>query len=77
MKKMIALVAAMMMFVSLSGFAFAADFEGKVTEVKGDKVTVEITKGKAAKIEVGSKVEIDVEKGKAPKKGGMDMLQGC
>jgi len=75
MKKMIALLAVMMMFTSV---AFAADFEGKVTKVKGDKVTVEITKGKAAKIKTGDAVKLEVEESKAAqKKGGMDMLQGC
>ncbi len=75
MKKMIALLAVMMMFTSV---AFAADFEGKVTKIKGDKVTVEITKGKVAKIKKGAKVTLDVDAAAAPKKGGgMDMLQGC
>ncbi len=75
MKKMIALLAVMMMFTSV---AFAADFEGKVTKVKGDKVTVEITKGKVAKIKTGAKVKLDVSDAAAPKKGGgQDMLQGC
>ena len=78
MKKMIALIAAMMMLVSLSGVVFAADFEGEVTKVKGNTVTIEITKGKAAKLDVGSKVKIELEESAAkPKKGGMDMLQGC
>ncbi len=76
MKKVIVLFAAIML---LAGVAVAADYEGKVTMVKGDKVTIEITKGKASKIDVGAAVEVEVKKGgKAPKKkGGMDMLQGC
>lgn len=76
MKKIIALLAAMMLF---AGVAVASDYEGKVTKVKGDTVTIEITKGKASKIDVGAEVEVEVKKdGKAPKKkGGMDMLQGC
>jgi hypothetical protein len=66
------------LFMSLSGFAFAADFEGKVTKVKGNEVTVEITKGMAAKLKVGSKVEIELDdSAAAPKKMGGDMLQGC
>ncbi len=76
MKKTIALLAAMMLF---AGVAVATEYEGKVTEVKGKTVTIEITKGKASKIEVGTEVEVEVKQGgKAPKKkGGMDMLQGC
>ncbi len=78
MKKLIALIAAMMMFVSLSGAALAAEFEGTVTKVKGQLVTIEITKGKAADIAVDSKVKIEMEEAaKAPKKGGGAMLQGC
>ena len=73
MKKMIVLCAAMML---LAGVAVASDYKGKVTDVKGDTVTVEITKGKASKIKAGDMVELEVKGGKAPKKGG-DMLQGC
>jgi outer membrane lipoprotein-sorting protein len=58
MKKTIALIAAMMF---ISGIAFAADFQGKVTKVKGKNVTIEITKGKAAKIKVGSKVKLELD----------------
>lgn len=78
MKKVVTLLAATMLVVGLSGFAVASDYEGKVTKVKGKSVTIEITKGKAAKIKVGSKVELEVKSGgDAPKKGGGDMLQGC
>lgn len=78
MKKLVTLLAVVLMVVGLSGFAFASDFEGKVTKVKGKTVTIEITKGKAAKLDVGSKVEIELdEKAAAPKKSGNDMMQGC
>lgn len=79
MKKMLCLLAATMLVVSLSGVAFSADVKGKVTKVKGKTVTIEITKGKAAKLKVGTMVEIkadDDSKGK-PKKMGGDMLMGC
>jgi hypothetical protein len=76
MKKMIALLAAMLLFASV---AVAAEYEGKVTEVKGNTVTVEISKGKAAEIAVGSsvKIEVDAAAPAAKPKKGMDMLQGC
>jgi len=78
MKKTLALIAALVLFVSLSGISFAADFKGKVTKVKGKTVTIEITKGKAAKLKVGTKVEIEADTSKgAPKKSGGSMLQGC
>ena len=78
MKKTIALIAVLVLFVSFSGISIAADFKGKVTKVKGKTVTIEITKGKAAKLKVGTKVEIEADKSKkAPKKRGGSMLQGC
>ncbi|MDX2495587.1 MAG: hypothetical protein QNK27_11550 [Desulfuromusa sp.] len=78
MKKVISLIAVLVFFISLSGISFAADFKGKVTKVKGKTVTIEITKGKAAKLKVGTKVEIEADKSKgAPKKSGGSMLQGC
>jgi len=78
MKKMLSLLAATMLVAGLSGVAFSADFEGKISKVKGDEVTVEITKGKAAKLKKGDNVKIEVEESKdAPKKMGGSMLQGC
>lgn len=78
MKKALVLLATLVLFVGLSGTSFGADFKGKVTKVKGKKVTIEITKGKASKLKVGSKVELEVKKSKnAPKKSGGSMLQGC
>lgn len=79
MKKMIVLMAALVMLVGLSGMAMASDFKGEVTKVDGKMVTIKITKGKASQLDVGSKVEIEAEESDgAPKKsGGMDMLMGC
>ncbi|SEA62735.1 hypothetical protein SAMN05660420_02674 [Desulfuromusa kysingii] len=78
MKKTLALIAALAFVISISGTTFAADFKGKVTKVKGKTVTIEITKGKASKLKVGTKVEIEADESKgAPKKGGGSMLQGC
>ena len=76
MKKAVALIAALVLFVSLSGIAFAAEYEGKVTAVDGKMVTIKITKGKAADITVDSDVKIETKDG-APKKKGGAMLQGC
>jgi hypothetical protein len=72
-KKILILTAVAIM---ITGLAFASGYEGKVTDVKGDQVTVEITKGKASSIKAGDKVELEVKGGKAPKKGN-DMLMGC
>jgi len=78
MKKTFVLIITLLLAVALSGPAFAADLEGKVTKSKGKTVTIEITKGKAAKLKVGTKVTIEADESKgAPKKGGGSMLQGC
>ncbi len=77
MKKTIVSLLTLLLIVGFAGSVLASDLEGKVTKVKGKTVTIEITKGKAAKLDVGSKVKIEAEEGKkAPKKGG-DMLMGC
>ncbi len=78
MKKGIVLIAVLSLMFCVSGGAFAADLEGKVVKSKGKKVTIEVTKGKASELKVGSKVKLEVDKSKgAPKKSGGDMLQGC
>lgn len=78
MKKIVVLVAALML--SFSGLALSkeATVAGKVTAVNGDVVTIEVEKGQGAQLAVGAAVEVEVKKEKkaAPKKG-MDMLQGC
>jgi len=78
MKKITVSLLTLLLVVGFAGSLLAAELEGKVTQVKGKTVTIEITKGKAAKLDVGSSVKIEAEKEgkKAPKKGG-DMLQGC
>lgn len=77
MKKMIVSLLTLLLIVGFAGSVLATELEGKVTKVKGKTVTIEITKGKAAKLDVGTKVKIEAEEGKkAPKKGG-DMLMGC
>jgi uncharacterized OB-fold protein len=79
MKKFLVL----MMVIALvsSGSAFASEMKGKVTDIDGNKITIELNKGKASKLSVGDEVELEV-KNKEKKKGaapaaGNDMLQGC
>ena len=78
MKKTLVSLLTLLLIAGFAGSVLASsELEGKVTKVKGKTVTIEITKGKAAKLDVGSKVKIEAEEGKkAPKKGG-DMLMGC
>lgn len=76
MKKVSIILLTLVLFVSLSGFAFGADFEGKVTKVRGKIVTIKITDGKASKLKKGTKVKIESEA--APKKHGKKKrLMGC
>ncbi|PLX90141.1 MAG: hypothetical protein C0620_14160 [Desulfuromonas sp.] len=77
MKKMIVLMAAAAFIGGLSCAAFAS-VKGEVVKVKGNKVTVEVSKSDAKGIAEGAKVEMDVEKGAAAApKAGNDMLTGC
>lgn len=79
MKKIILLIAALALMTS--GIAFAAEMKGKIVDIDGKKVTIEVKKGKTSDLSVGDKVELEVKK-KAKKKqaapaAGDDMLQGC
>ncbi|PLX92412.1 MAG: hypothetical protein C0619_05755 [Desulfuromonas sp.] len=79
MKKLLVLTVAVALVST--GVAFAAEMKGKVTDIDGNKVTIELKEGKADKLSVGDKVELEVKK-KAKKKdaapaAGNDMLQGC
>jgi len=77
MKKVLILLGVFVLFVSLSSFAFAGDFEGKVTKVKGKIVTIKITDGKTSDLEKGMKVKIESDS--APKKSSKKKgrLMGC
>ncbi|MFA5515428.1 MAG: hypothetical protein WDA20_04000 [Desulfuromonadales bacterium] len=77
MKKIVVLIAALMLAFSGLAIAKGNTVSGKVTAVSGDTVTIEVEKGKGAALKEGVSVEMQVkEEKKAPKKG-MDMLQGC
>ncbi|MBE0595700.1 MAG: hypothetical protein IH614_00360 [Desulfuromonadales bacterium] len=78
MKKIVVLVAALMLTFSGLALSQEATVAGKVTAVNGDVVTIEVEKGKGGQLAVGAAVEVEVKKEKkaAPKKGS-DMLQGC
>ncbi len=77
MKKLLILLGVLVLFISFSGFAFAADFEGKVTKVRGKVVTIKITDGKASDLEKG--MEVKIKSDGAPKKSSKKKgrLMGC
>ncbi|ADU67310.1 hypothetical protein Selin_2599 [Desulfurispirillum indicum S5] len=61
-----------------AGMAVSAELQGKVVDVKGKTVTIEINKGKASDLSKGDTVEIKSEEKKAtPPRRGQDMLMGC
>ncbi|MCE5312032.1 MAG: hypothetical protein LLF86_02640 [Nitrospiraceae bacterium] len=65
MRKIFALVIAMLFVVSVAGLSFAADVTGTVSKIEGSKITVKDAKGaetivnaKDAKVKVGDKVTV-------------------
>ncbi len=76
MKKIVSLVAVLVLTFCIVGMSFAGEYKGKVEKVDGKLVTIKITKGKASDFEEGDKVYIETKDGKPSKKGGAT-LQGC
>lgn len=72
MKKSIVLLA--VLALCFTGPAFASSYKGKIQKIEGKMVTIKITKGKVANLEVGTKIKFKASK---PKKSGGATLQGC
>lgn len=79
MKKLFVLIAGLMMLAGTAGFAISQEttVSGKITDVKGDVITVELDKGKGAAVKVGDSVDMTIKGQKKAPKSGSDMLQGC
>ncbi|MCD6526447.1 MAG: hypothetical protein J7K75_05620 [Desulfuromonas sp.] len=75
-KKLIVLIAMTAFIGGMSSAALAKSYKGEVTAVKGNTVTVQVSKKDAKKISVGDKVSMKVKKGAAPA-AGSDALTGC
>ncbi|MBE9581459.1 MAG: hypothetical protein IMF18_07560 [Proteobacteria bacterium] len=81
-RKFFALAIALVMVAGIATFALSegATNSGKVTEVKGDKVTIELEKGKASEFSIGDSVELEIKK-KKEKADSADseeeFLMGC
>lgn len=78
-KKFFALTVAFMMVAGMAGYALSggATSSGKVTKVEGDKVTIELEKGKASNLSVGDSVKLMKKEG-APVPGEEEeFLLGC
>jgi len=76
-KKFCALAVALVMVAGIATFALSKGetCSGKVTQIKGDKVTIELEKDKASKFSVGDSVELEIKE----KKAGIEeeFLMGC
>lgn len=57
MKKIVVLVVAVVFLLGAVGFSFADDWEAKITNISGNKVTVKNDKGKSQTITVPGKLE--------------------
>ncbi len=75
MKKLMVLIVALTFLAGLSTAALAKSYSGKVTNVSGDNVTVDLG-SKAKKFEKGDKVELEAKKGSKPSAAG-SALVGC
>lgn len=76
-KKFSALAVALVMVAGIATFALSkgVTYSGKVTQVKGDKVTIELKKGEASKFSVGDSVELEIKNKKASEEE--EFLMGC
>jgi len=56
-------------------FSKARTHSGKVTQVMGDKVTIELDKGQGSEFSVGDCVEVEIKEKKA--ENDEEFLMGC
>jgi hypothetical protein len=73
---MLVMAVAFVMICSIA-IAKSTEVKGKVTQVSGKSITIEVEKGNAADVAVGDTVEMEVKDAKSAPKKGQDMLQGC
>ena len=78
-KKFCALAVALMMVAGIATFALSkgVTYSGKVTLVKGDKVTIELEKSNTSEFSVGDSVELEIKKKKACTDEEEEFLMGC
>lgn len=78
-KKFFVLAVALVMVAGIAGFALSGGttYSGKVTFVKGDRVTIELEKGKASNFSVGDSVNLEIKKEGAADVSEDEFLMGC
>ncbi len=78
-RKFFALAVVLVIVAVAATFAFSKGetYSGKVTQVKGDKVTIELEKDKASKFSLGDSVELEIKEKKAETDEEEEFLMGC
>ncbi|EAT16249.1 hypothetical protein HTZ97_04300 [Desulfuromonas acetoxidans] len=78
MKKTLYLVLALSLVAALATTALAQQITGTVTKVRGDKITIEVSRSEAKKVSAGDSATLEITKKavEAPAAGN-DMLTGC
>jgi preprotein translocase subunit YajC len=78
MKKTLYMLGALALVTSLATTVLAQGISGTVTKVRGDKVTIEVSRQEAANISVGDQATLTItpKAAQAPAAGN-DMLTGC
>jgi hypothetical protein len=78
-KRLFVLAAALVMVAGIASFALSggATCSGKVTKIEGDKVTIELEKGKASDFSVGDSVVVKKKEGVEGAGEEEEFLMGC
>jgi len=76
-KRLFALPLALVIVAVVATFALSkgATYSAKVTQVRCDKVTIEVEKGKGSEFSVGDSVEVEIKEKKAGNEE--EFLMGC
>ncbi len=78
MKKVLYLITALSLVAALATTALAQQINGTVTKVRGDKVTIEVSRSEAKNVSVGDSATLTVTKKTVETPAaGNDMLTGC
>jgi hypothetical protein len=77
MKKIIVLLVALAFSAGITSTALAATVSGEVTKVKGNEVTIEVSKSDAKDISEGDEVKMKVKSGGKKATPAASALVGC
>jgi len=78
MKKTLYFVFAFSLVAALATTALAQQINGTITKVRGDKITIEVSRQEASTVSVGDTATLEIsKKAAAVPAAGNDMLTGC